>query len=190
MTRAGSNMRGFGPPRSRTNPRVGTDILIVWSISAGFVVRKFVGSAVSVVRFWMDLELDCPDRRVTVKKRTSDPMHSVDHSTIDAEDDRIRRVNFLDKPNVLYHFSDGGDLGAAIEPIVSVHVRDGLQRNLPDWEISAQADQSVDVPSVEPIFSRPEVVLLPHGISLTQVQVPGVAVSASARVETLKRAAP
>jgi len=138
-------------------------------MTAGCVVGKVVGSAVSIVRFGMNVELYGPNRVTTFKKGTSDPMHSVHHSTVDAEDDRIRRINILDKPNVLHHLADGGHLGAAIEPIVSVHIFDGLQRNLSDLEVSAQADQSVDVPSVEPIFSWPEVVLLSHGTSLTQV---------------------
>ncbi len=125
----------------------------------------------------MNLELHCPDRRTTVKKGTSDPMHSIHHSTIGAEDDRIGKVNFLDEPNVLYHLTDGGDFGASIEPIVSVYIGDGLERNFPDWKIGAQADESVDVPSVEPILSRPEVVLLSHGISLTQLSVPSVRVN-------------
>ena len=108
------------------------------------------------------------------KKCTSDPVHPVHHSPIDAKDDRIRRVNLLDESKMINYLADCGDFQAAIKPILRVQVLDALHRNFPEWEISTQTDQSIDIPSVQPFFPRQKVVLLSHGITLTQVRVPGL----------------
>jgi hypothetical protein len=111
---------------------------------------------------------------VTFKKCTSDPVHPVHHSPIGAKDDRIRRVDPLDEPKMVDYLADTGNFQAAIKPILRVQVLKALQRNLPEWEISAQTDQSIDIPSVQPFSPRHKVILLSHGITLTQVRVPGL----------------
>jgi hypothetical protein len=86
----------------------------------------------------------------------------------------VRRVDLLDESKMVNCVADGGNFPAAIKPILRVQVLEALHRNLPEWEISAQTDQSIDIPSVQPFFPRQKVVLLSHAITLTQVRVPGL----------------
>ena len=58
--------------------------------------------------------------------------------------------------------------GSGAEPIGSVDFPDGIKRNISNRETAAQLDQSIDVPRVQTFFTRPEVVLLSHGIRPTQ----------------------
>jgi len=92
-------------------------------------------------------------------------VHPVHHPTVGAQDDGIRRIDLLDQPDVLDHLADRG-LFRFVEPVRGVHLRDGRHRHLLDFERRAQVDQAIDVPGVEALVTRPEVVLLPHSNSL------------------------
>ena len=92
-------------------------------------------------------------------------MHAVHHPIIGPEDDRVRHVDILDQSDVLDDLADRRLL-AAIEPVDGVEFPNRRQREVLDAERGAQRDQPINIPGIEPLFTRPEVVLLPHATSV------------------------
>lgn len=69
-------------------------------------------------------------------------------------------------PRVLDDLTNRRHLVVAVEPVRSVDLADRVHNHAFDRQVAARRGQSVDVPGVEALFSRPEVVLLPHQSSL------------------------
>jgi hypothetical protein len=63
---------------------------------------------------------------------------------------------------LLHDIADGGHFGASIEPVQAVDLGDRIYLDGLDGQRPAELDEPVDVPGVEPIVRRPEVVLLPY----------------------------
>ncbi len=135
-------------------PRLSCALPIVW---------KVYRSAVPVVRFWLELKLHGGDRGATFKQCPGDPVHSVHDPAIDAKDDWVQGVDLLNEAHVLDHLPNGRHLHASVEPVVRIHVMKGIERDFSDREFRTETDQFVDVPSIQALVARPEVVLLTHG---------------------------
>lgn len=131
-------------------------------LCALLIVWKLHRSAVPVVRFWLELKLHGGDRGAAFKHCAGDPVHSVHDPAIDTEDDWIRGIGFLHEAHVLDHLSNGGHLHASAKPVVRIHVPKGIERDLSDRKFRTETDQLVDVPSIQALVARPEVILLAH----------------------------
>ena len=59
-------------------------------------VREILRAAVPVIRFECNFKLDCLDREATFENCSRDSMHAIHHATVDAEDDWMGTVDFLD----------------------------------------------------------------------------------------------
>ena len=68
------------------------------------------------------------------------------------------------------NLADCREFGAVVEPVDGVHLPYGLKRNLMNWQILAQVDKAVDIPSIKTKLTWPEVILLSHEASLTGEQ--------------------
>lgn len=71
------------------------------------------------------------------------------------------RSTSLDQPDVLEHLADGR-LFRSVEPVHGVDLPDFRHRELLRSERSTHRNQSIDIPRIETVRTRPEVVLLPH----------------------------
>ena len=102
--------------------------------------------------------MDCP----------GDTVHTVHYPSICSQDDRKRKVNFLDESKMFDDPSNGWGRTEP-EPEVSVNIGDRFQGNGPDRQIDARLDEVVHVPCVEAVTARSEVVLLAHLPSVSQI---------------------
>jgi len=66
------------------------------------------------------------------------------------------------RPRVLGDLANCGYLGASIEPVRPLDFADRAHRDPFDRQIPAQRDEAIDIPCVEALLCRPEVILLPH----------------------------
>lgn len=94
-------------------------------------------------------------------------MHSVHDPVIGSEDDRVRRIHLANEAEGLYDLPNRGPL-PLIEPVLGVDLREVIKRDLLYRQMSNQSYQVVNVPRIHPALGRPEVVLLPHRLSLAQ----------------------
>ena len=74
---------------------------------------------------------------------------------------------------MLYDLPDRRPL-PLVEPVLGVDLREVIKRDLLYRQMSNPSDQKVNVPRIDPALARPEVILLPHRLSLVQnVGLPG-----------------
>jgi len=133
--------------------------------SPSLVIRKVIWSTVTEVGIGDDVEPHRPDRRRSIKQRASDAMHTVHHTAVGANDDRIREVHLLNQPDVLDDLADGSRI-ALVEPLDRVELPDRAEVDLVDIERGAESDETIDIPGVEAVLTGPQVVLLAHTNSL------------------------
>ena len=57
-------------------------------------------------------------------------MHPVHHEAVEAEDDRISRINIHDEPDVVHDPADGWHLQGAVEPVDGVDLGNGADGDL------------------------------------------------------------
>jgi hypothetical protein len=125
------------------------------------VVRELRRTAVAVVGLGQVVEAHGSDRGPVFEDRARDAMHTVHHTAIWSEDDRVLQIDVLYEPQVFDYSAHRGRLDL-IEPISGVNLAQGGNVYVNDWKVAAQADESSDIPGVEAAPSRPEVVLLAH----------------------------
>ena len=107
------------------------------------------------------------DHPTAIEKCPGDAVHSVHDPVTGSEDDRVRRIHRANEAEVLYDLSDRGPL-PLIEPVLGVDLREVIKHDLLYRQASNTSYQEVNVPCVDPAFTRPEVILLPHRPSLAQ----------------------
>ncbi len=94
-------------------------------------------------------------------------MHPIHDPAVGAEDDRVLRIDILNQVDVIDDRSNGRTTESVVEPVDGVDLLDRVETDIHDRQLGRQLDKPVNVPSIKPISTRPEVVLLPHGISLS-----------------------
>jgi len=130
-------------------------------------MRKLVRTTSTIVRLRKLSKPPGFDRPTAIEKCPGDAVHSVHDPVIGSEDDRVRRIHLANEAEVLYDLPNRGPL-PLIEPILGVDLREVIKRDLLYRQMSNPSYQVVNVPRIHPALARPEVVLLPHRLSLAQ----------------------
>src|SRR6476660_7766378 len=107
------------------------------------------------------------DRPTAIEKCPGNAVHSVHDPVTGSEDDRVRRIHLADEAEVLYDLPDRGPL-PLVEPVLGVDLREVIERDLLYWQRSNPSYQKVNVPRIDPALAGPEVILLPHRLSLVR----------------------
>jgi len=94
-------------------------------------------------------------------------VHSVHDPVTGSEDDRVRRIHLADEAEVLYDLPDRGPL-PLVEPVLGVDLREVIKRDLLYRQMSNPSYQEINVPRIDPATAGPEVILLPHRLSLVR----------------------
>jgi N-acyl homoserine lactone hydrolase len=128
------------------------------------VVREILRLDVLVVRFGLLIELNRNDRLPSFEEAARHSVHPIHHLALCPEDHGIREINFVHKLHVTHKDPHRVWRTVSPKPMDGVQLPDRREGDLLDRETRRAFDQSVNVPSVEAVFARPEVVLLPHAL--------------------------
>lgn len=137
------------------------------------LVRKVARIAVAVVGLSEAQEANRGDRRPAPQDRLSDSVHSVHHSAIGAENDRMGSIDLRDEAGVVDHRAHGGSVEISVEPVDGVDLGDRVDRNFFYRDAFGQLDQAADVPRVDAVSvgGLPEVVLLSHLVESHSIEL-------------------
>ena len=98
-------------------------------------------------------------------------MHAVHHSTIGAQDDGEARIDLGDKPGVL-HDRTNRRREVGVEPVGRIDLANRVEWHELDRQTTCQLDQSIDVPCIAALVSRPKVILLAHSAEISHRSSP------------------
>lgn len=126
------------------------------------VVLEILWSDVSVVGLGLHDELNRWHGPSTFKKASRDSVHAVHHLAFSTEDHWKSQIRLIHQLHVPDQDPNGVRRTICPKPVDGVEFPDRCERDLFYWKTSRELDQVVDVPGVETVLTRPEVVLLPH----------------------------